>query len=136
MRRKAKVAKYRDRLLAEARECVHLLYGKPFMSQSQPPAQTAGRNPWPSRIALAVGEIAYVVAIFAVAGWITNLLVPMPFGVVSGRYYYSEEAEAITRTFDRRYWVGWLVLIPCVAVLYLLRYITSRLIKNRGPDAK
>ena len=78
-----------------------------------------------------IGEVAFVLIVFVVACVITNLLVPMPFQVESGRTYTGEQAMQISRVMDRRFWLGLPVLVVTGVVLELARSA----IRNRRGDA-
>jgi hypothetical protein len=82
-----------------------------------------------------LGEVAFVLIVFIVAGVITSLLVPMPFQVETGRTYTGEQAAQIGRVLDRRFWVGTLVLIVSGLVLELARSAIRTRLRGRDKTA-
>ncbi len=82
------------------------------------------------RVISVCAELALIVAVFALSAWITSLLVPMPFHVVNGHEYAGHDGERISRVVDRRFWVGWPVLLVCAVALDLGRRLLFLLIRR------
>jgi hypothetical protein len=84
-----------------------------------------------SQFVRVVRELAFVLLVFVIACIITNVLVPLPFRVESARTYTGEQAMQISRTSDRRFWVG----IPVLIVTGVLLTFARGAIRNRRGSA-
>src|SRR6188472_2056529 len=100
------------------------------MQQNHPPSDASRKKRLASRARRFVGELAYGLAILAVANRVTNLIVPMPFDLFgeAGRPWSTQEHEAVTRWFSRSSWVEPLVIVGCALVFGVVRsYVSGRM---------